>query len=807
MLLLMSGSSYSSQNTAGREAQILPLRTKECARRTWADFVFFALCALTLAYLLSGLLLPARRAGLPVAPLHVIDATASDFTGAGFARDAVFPSVLPPQLSTPVSFFGSWIGSDASTGTAQSGWYRGAHRFSMFVAGYPNRPGIHLSVETKEGSHTQLIPVAIEGDPGVQWRLINVTLPGKTPPAEFRILASDQATGWGGWIGISAPFVAGPVTTDTFRQLALLLCASAAAIIFFLSPGLLLRHFILTTRARLIAFIWLPIPGLFALIFLGLFAWVAPHRFTPGAISRVGLLVLFFFVIYRLGRVPLASYTSLLERKALLVLLVLVTIAVSKATYSLGPAGELYRGSISRTFEVGDRSDSRISYVTAEIIALRQRPYSAFATSMLGPWNFSDRGPLAALALTPLILVGPTKTPGTAPDQSWLIFDPEGFAAYRVGMITIACCGLLIVFGFSKCILPETWAFFAYLITVTAPFTIHEIYFTWPKLIAASFVFFAAYLVIRSRYFLAGFFLGIGYLFHPSALLSTPTLLGLILLQGSSRNFVAAIMSRKIFTWIRRFAVIFCGLAFWISIWRLINRKHFHQAGFILFYRQADRQIPTLGNWLLDRLNSLLNTTVPLNLFLFHRNEYFVNAVEGASAPVVEFFFQPWTGVPFGAGILFFFCLLRIGFVAFAKARSWLILLIIVPFLFFIIYWGGPSSGVLREGMHAWFLSLMVGAVIVLYRFPAAVPGIFKLLNLAVICRGLEILLMLLLPTMWTQQKIVQQQFVTSDTFSLVAMIAGTVWLTWFTFRYGESLRATEPQSNGQLTGPDRAFA
>lgn len=801
------GSSDSSQNTAARgAAQILPLRTNQQARRTWADFLFFALCALTLAYLLSGLLLPARRAGFPVTPLPAIDAKASNFTGAGFAPDAVFPSLLPPQLSAPVSFFGSWIGSDASTGTARSGWYRGAHRFSIFVAGYPNRPGIHLSVETKEGSHTQLIPVTIEGDPGVQWRLINITLPRKTPPAEFRILASDQATGWGGWIGISTPFFAGAMTTDTFKQLALLLCAIATAIVFFLSPGLLLRQFILATRARLIEFIWLPMPGLFVLIFLGLFAWIGPHRFTPGAISRTGLFVLFVFVVYRLGRVPLASYTSLLERKALLVLVVLVTIAASKATYSLGPAGELYRGSISRTLEVGDRSDSRISYVTAEIIALRQRPYSAFATSMLGPWNFSDRGPLAALAITPLMLAGPTKIPGTAPDQPWMIFDPEGFAAYRVGMITVACCGLLIVFGFSKCILPEGWAFFSYLIMVTAPFTIHEIYFTWPKLITASFVFFAAYHVIRCRYFLAGFFLGIGYLFHPSALLSTPALLGLILLRDTSRDFVA-IMSRKIFTWIRRFAATLSGLAVWISIWRLINRKHFHQTGFILFYRQADRQIPTLGNWLLDRLNSLLNTIVPLNLFLFHRNEYFVNAVEGASAPVVEFFFQPWTGVPFGAGVLFFFCLLRIGFVAFAKARSWFILLIIVPFLFFIIYWGGASSGVLREGMHGWFLSLMVGAVVVLYRFPASVPGVFKLLNLAVIFRGLEILLMLLLPTMWTQRKIVQQQFVTSDVFSLIAMIAGTVWLTWFTFRYGEKLRATERQFNSQLTEPDRAIA
>lgn len=438
---------------------------------------------------------------------------------------------------------------------------------------------------------------------------------------------------------------------------------------------------------------------------------------------------------------------------------------------------------------MGDRSDSRIPYVTAEIVALRQRPYSLFAQQMLGPWNFSDRGPLAALAATPFILAGPSRVPETVPDQPWMLFDPEGFMAYRIAMIAMACCGLLVAFGFSKWILPEPWALLAYLVTVTAPFAIHEVYFTWPKIPAASFALLAAYLVLRSRYFLAGFFVGIGYLFHPSALFAMPALLGLIVLRSAKPSTTSRINVKLVGQWAIRSLSIFAGLAVWILAWRLINRHHFHQGGFVFFYLQADRRMVTTANWLLDRLDSILNTLLPLNLFLFHRKEYFVNSVEAPSPPIVEFFFQPWTGVPFGGGILFFFCLLRLAHTALVRARAWFMLLIVIPFLFFAAYWGAASSGVLREGMHAWFLSLMIGSVVVLYRFAASEQAFFRFLNFAILFRGIEVLSMLVLPTIWTQGKAVQEQYWLSDALSLLVMFAGTIWLTWFAFTHAEKMR------------------
>jgi hypothetical protein len=51
------------------------------------------------------------------------------------------------------------------------------------------------------------------------------------------------------------------------------------------------------------------------------------------------------------------------ERRALLLVGAALGIAIAKALWSLRPSGELYHGTIYLSLEVGDRSDTRISYV------------------------------------------------------------------------------------------------------------------------------------------------------------------------------------------------------------------------------------------------------------------------------------------------------------------------------------------------------------------------------------------------------------------------------------------------------------
>lgn len=308
------------------------------AKRTSADFACLGLFALAFLYVASGIFFPLHRTASPIRPLAA-NPLQPDFSGTGFARDAVFPGIRKPHLSANLPFFGSWIGSDDSRGSMHSIWYPAKLKFSVFVAGYPSRSGLDLSLELRTASNEiRKVPISVAIDPGLHWQEISLSLREAKNIKEFRIVAADRATGWGGWIGISAPFVPTPALGWMFfYQLALVLLAVAAALVFFVFPGLALRQLILASRGWLLEFIWIPTLGLLLLSLLGFLAWIGPHFLSARLISRAGLGLLFCFIVHRLARVPLASYTSLLERKALFVLSVLVAIAAAKSTYSLGP--------------------------------------------------------------------------------------------------------------------------------------------------------------------------------------------------------------------------------------------------------------------------------------------------------------------------------------------------------------------------------------------------------------------------------------------------------------------------------------
>src|SRR5207248_2290786 len=99
-------------------------------------------------------------------------------------------------------------------------------------------------------------------------------------------------------------------------------------------------------------------------------------------------------------------------------------------------------------------SDSRMSYIIVQLVALRNRPFSPFAATLYETWNFSYRGPINGLAATPIVLASPVQVPATIRNQLWAPFDPEGFTAYRIAMIVMAACSLLAVFGLTTLFLP-----------------------------------------------------------------------------------------------------------------------------------------------------------------------------------------------------------------------------------------------------------------------------------------------------------------------------------------------------------------
>lgn len=726
-----------------------------------------------------------HRVSVDIAPIPQADAAEPEISGTGFARDKLYPYTVRPAYTGSVKLYGSWAAPVLSAGSAHSAWYKPASHFAIFFAGYPNRlkDRLYVEVDTAKAGVVRL-PIGPEFIPLEAWWLKTFSPPEDKQPLRFRIVAVAMPLDTRGWLGFSQPFVIRSVDNlEICKQLGWIALAAAAAIVAFLSPGLILRR-----RRRNLQFIWIPLLGMPLLAFIGLLAWVGPDILTARVICRVGLFAVVGLATYNFARFPLSLYISLIEKQVLLVFLLLVSIAAAKSIYSLGPAGELFAGRVSRTLEVGARSDSRFSYHTVQLVRFRESPGGGFAVGLYAPWTFSHRGPIAGLAVAPLVLSPRVNVIPAMPDQPWSPFDPEGFEAYRVAMIVLACCGLLTVFGLARLFLPDDWALFAFLIAATAPFTIHEIYYTWPKLIEAGLVLFAAFLLFRRRYLFAGFALGFAYLVHPSALISVPALIGIIVLRKRKNSAPYA--------WVDGAFAMALGIGAWLVLWRLVNQGHYAQDTFLTYFKlTGGLKPPTAANWLRSRVDSVLNTLVPLNLIVFHRWSLELQSIYEFSPPVIQFFALYWDTLPFGAGIAFFLvALLRLMYVGFLKARAWLIVLFVIPFALFVPYWGWGISGLLREGLHAWFLGLMIFAVVIWHRFLRTSNAFFRIVNWTLLFRGVETLCVLLLPTIASQHAFVQPPYVLSDTVALAVIFVATVALYAYTFHFAERLRR-EPLS------------
>ena len=766
---------------------------------TIADKVAIAFCIAAVAFLACGNLVHIDRVCPELLSLSPLDAQAPPISGTGFATNAVYPTTALPCVQGNLKFYGSWLRSNAPTGSVHTMWYRPVPQFYVFVAGYPKHPNNQLIAEV-ETAHSGVVRVAVSdyGEPGESWWLKEVSLRKVQQPVKFRVVAIDGSTDF--WLGFSQPFL---MSNDdnllVLKQLLLVILATAASIVVFIFPGLVLRENLLRRWGRGLPFILIPVPGVLILALLALISWMGPHQLGSALISRAGLWGLVLYVTYWLIRVPVSKFTNDTEIRVLLAVLVLSAIAVAKATYSVGPAGELFQDEISRTLEVGNRIDSVMSFKVVQLVAFQSRPFSPFANRIYEIWNFSHRGPINGLAATPLVLASPVRVPTEIRTQSWSPFDSEGFSAYRIAMIVMASSSLLAVFGLATLFLSDEWAFFAFLVTITAPFVVHELYFTWPKLPSSLFVLLAAYLVLRSRYFLSGLSLGVGYLCHPSALVWFPCLAGVLVVTPYPAGSNAISRSRRIYQWSYRSFSILAGVAVCVLLWKRVNGKHFAQLGFSSYFFHAGPYPPTLVNWLRSRFESLCNTLVPLSLFIFDRSDPFVNSVEGPSPRVVQFFFQYWDTLPFGVGIAFFCCgLIRLVFVAFWKARAWLLLVFVMPFALFTVYWGATISGMLRENLHAWFLGFMIFAVVVWNKYLRHNNRFWQICKWALLFRGVEILLMLLLPAISTQHMLLRSEFAPTDILALLTMVGGTTWIAIYTFRFAQSLSAAE-QTGAQV--------
>jgi hypothetical protein len=575
------------------------------------------------------------------------------------------------------------------------------------------------------------------------------------------------------------------------------LCTTALVLVLLLGPGAILRSL---SGRREIGLGFLPLPGLVLLLGTGGIAWalagsVGAHAISLAILGPI-LLALAAGVIW--SPQPGGLFDPE-ERRALLAVGLLLALAIARALWSLGPDGELFAGTISRTFEVGSRPDSRIPFHVVQLVAHGTAPYSELGASYFSPYNFSSRGPLAGIANAPLVLLAGGKPPTTMPEQAWSPFDAQGFMAFRLAAMAFSCTALLSLWTLTRRLAGARAAQLAVLLAATTPFLLHETWFTWPKLLAASMVLLAAVSLIDGRPLRAGLLVGIGYLVHPMALLSAPALLLLALWP-----LIGARLRRP---QLKPALLVLLGIGAFAVLWRLVNGDHYQQDGFLDYLTEAGPGVPGSpwgepGAWLSHRLESLGNTVVPMMLALFHGDDQAINFFGGSSPPLIHIYFQYWNTLPFGVAIVFFPLLLLSLWRAWRRWPWPVTVAVVVPFLTFLVYWGSYATGMLPEGMQTWVLTLF--AVVAVQQRHAAFAWLRSTpIRIVLMLRALELLAAATVPTLATRGQLSSSGYGLVDAVALLGIVgscAGLAALVW-------SERAParcRPSPNATATNPAR---
>lgn len=622
------------------------------------------------------------------APLPLTGEPANRASG-GWQPEAYCAPGGPPARFRHLERLGSWVGGDAFVGEAFSAWYKapGRGRVTVLVSGYPRLAGNRLAAEVRhrDGSIAR-IPFEDE-DVREAWRAWEFE---PAPGAEaVRIHGVDAESGMCGWLAFTEPTSTSLASTWSPVMTAQTVGMVALALLVVFGPGLLWQH---RRGTDLQPVLW---TGPLLLITGGLFCWALggtmPVRYLALAwVGATAVTTILLGARWRVWSKWTAVETHLLALASLCVLG-----GAAKAAISGGPPGELYGGSVSRTLEIGPYSDSRIPFHTVQLVANHLSPYEPEGSKYFAPWSFSHRGPLAGLATAPLVLAVNGRPPLAMPDQTWAPFDREGFAAFRIAMMALSALALVAVAGLVQHVAgPRPAALAASLLALT-PFFWHELYFTWPKMLAATWVLGAAWLMVSGRSYLAGAALGAAYLQHGLALLSAPVLVVWSLFFLPARNRPAITPT------------VYSGLGLLTVLigWYAANAGHVASAGFLQYFVWADGGPATWSTWWSSRWNSWADTFVPLYVWQFNAGHPCFNAIGGASGRFEQFFLQYWTAAPFGAGLLTTVFLLPAGFRAVRRQPGAATLVVLGPMLLMTAYWGAYITGMMREAGHVLFLS------------------------------------------------------------------------------------------------------
>jgi Dolichyl-phosphate-mannose-protein mannosyltransferase len=579
-----------------------------------------------------------------------------------------------------------------------------------------------------------------------------------------------------------------PVTTTTqtttkqqIQDIGRLVLTVCLAITMVMGPGITVRALL----GRPIRLAFLPLFGIGLLVLTGCAAWCL-HGVLATKTTSIAVIAptlgLMFGILLAAGD---DEFLSPEERRTLLLVGIPIGLAIARSFLYYGPIGELNAGEISRNLVTEPRPDSHTSFVVAAMVAHGTHPYGSEGAGLFAPYMFSSRGPVAGIASAPLMLVTGGRPILGVPNQVWEPFDPEGFMAYRVAMIVMSGTALISLWQLVRQIAGKRAARLAVVLGMSTPFVYSELIFTWPKLLAASMILLSAIWLFERKPVRAGMAIGVGYLFHPSALFGYLAL-GLLALWP----FKGAKLWRP---QVKTLVLMAIGTAIFVVAWQIANHGHNGQEGFLDYFEEAGANYhPSLAQWISFRATSLADTVVPFYLPIFQSHNPSINVFFGISPGVAHWFFQYWTSITFAYGILFFPVLL-VGFWRFAKRRPWPFFAVIVfPFVFFWIYWGNGSSGFPREGIQAWILAVL--AVLAVEQAAEHFSWMrSRTIRAILVLRGFEVFADALGATFGTRGiALISAPYPITDVFAAVGIVLFTVLMMfaiWWETRPGSLLR------------------
>jgi hypothetical protein len=715
-----------------------------------------------------------------VHPLALADRAAEGawFSG-GFRTGGVYPATVAGMLPPNILETGSWLDGDEWQGRAETAWFDAPQRtISVAVAGYPQHAGCSLRAEFQyhDGTITRLD--CDLKNPHEQWRAWRFDPPEGA--LALRLVAEDQADDHSGWLAFSQPYRQRVNLLTPGYMLAQVFATAALAFVILWGPGLLWRPRNARPETRLVFLLG---AGPLLLAAAGVLIWVVSGTLRPGPIAFVLVAALWLALGIGAWRRGFALEITAPMRRMLAVALLVVVAAAAKSTYSAGPEGELFRGGISRNLSVGDRVDTRYPFYIVQLATHHIAPSSPQAEGFFYPWTFFSRGPLAGLAMTPLVLATGGRPDSEQPDQPWSPFDDYGFAAYRMGMLALASGVLFAVFMMLVPFVGERWALVAGGLLALSPFGVHEVMFTWPKFAATAWTIASFALAHARRPLAAGIVLAVGFLFHPMTLLWAPWIAlwaaGRAVIrtvpvtpdksiersESWSRGAPAAVIQRITARAPRRYQPLVrsgaaaLGVAVGAGVialpWMAIGAAMPHlpdtpfagQGNFLRYWTQADWHLATWQTWWQTRWMNFANTFVPVHVYFSGFDHHKFTSAYEPSGRLVKFSFVWWNSLPFGLGL----GLWVVSLVAVARAlrmvpaAAWLFA--VLPALFITAYWGMDPLGLMRECGHPLFVAIVALTCVVAARQAGTLQRI--LLHRAVPWLQLpETLLMLWLTTL-----------------------------------------------------------